>query len=77
MADLPRLPPRAEHRLLRAVCGLPPRVLRMLFGPPKELDGQVLASDIQALIKLSEWAGETSITEQATPAEARQATRVA
>jgi acetyl esterase len=76
VANLPRLPPPAEHRLLRAVCGLPPRLQRLLFGRPKELDGQVLASDIQALIKLSEWVGDRSFTEQVTPAEARAATRV-
>jgi acetyl esterase len=77
VANLPRLPPAAEHKLLRVVCGLSPRLLRLLFGRPRELDGQALASDIQALIKLSEWAGETSITEQVLPAEARRATRVA
>jgi acetyl esterase len=77
VANLPRLPPRAEHRLLKVVCGLPPRLQRLLFGRPKELDGQVLASDIHALIKLSEWAGEASITEQVLPAVAREATRVA
>jgi acetyl esterase len=77
MAELPRLPPRAEHRLLRVVCGLPPGLQRLLFGRPRALDGQVLASDIQALIRLSEWAGESSITEQASPEEAREATRVA
>jgi len=77
VADLPRLPPRAEHQLLKAVCALPPSLRRLLFGRPRELDGQVLASDIQALIKLSEWVGDRSFTEQVTPAEARAATRVA
>ncbi len=77
MAELPRLPPRAEHRLLRAVCGLPAGAQRLFFGRPRELDGQVLASDIQALIRLSEWAGEESITAESSPHEAREATRVA
>ena len=75
MAELPRLSPRAEHRLLRAVCGLPAGVQRVLFGRPRELDGQVLASDVQALIRLSEWAGEESITEETTPEQARASTR--
>jgi acetyl esterase/lipase len=59
------------------VCGLPPAAQRLLFGRPRSLDGQVLASDIQALIRLSEWAGERSITESASPEEARRATRAA
>ena len=56
---------------------MPPRLQRLLFGRPAELDGQVLASDIQALIRLSAWAGDRSITEQVSPAEARESTRVA
>jgi acetyl esterase len=77
MAELPRLPPRAEHRLLRTVCGLPAGMQRLIFGRPAELDGQVLASDIQALIRLSEWAGEESVTAGASPGQAREATRIA
>jgi len=75
MAPLPRLSPPAEHRLLKAVCGLPPRAQRLLFGPPPEIDGQVLASDTHALLKLAELAGASSFTEKMPVAEARAATR--
>jgi acetyl esterase len=71
MTALPRLSPRAEHLLLKRVCGLSPRLQRRLFGPPPKVDGQVLASDIQALIKLAEIAGDTSFTGGLSPAEAR------
>jgi len=57
MANLPRLPPRLEHRLLRAVCGLSAGVQRRLFGAPPVIDGQRLASDINALLRLAELAG--------------------
>ncbi|HWJ42576.1 MAG TPA: alpha/beta hydrolase [Solirubrobacterales bacterium] len=72
MATLPRLPPAAEHRLLRAVCGLPPRVLRRLFGPPMEVDGQTLAPDIQALLGMARLAGSESFTEGIPIATARR-----
>jgi acetyl esterase len=52
MATLPRLPAPVEHRLVRFVCGLPPRVQRALFGAPPVVDGQELAPDIQALLWL-------------------------
>lgn len=72
MANLPRLPPAAEHRLLRAVCGLPPRLLRRLFGPPAEIDGQILAPDIQALLGMAKLAGSESFTEGVPVATARR-----
>jgi acetyl esterase len=75
MATLPRLSPQAEHRIVKAVCGLPPAVQRRLFGPPPSLDGQTLASDIHALLKLAEMSGGVSAMEGMTPAEARQANR--
>jgi acetyl esterase len=71
MADLPRLPPAAEHRLLKFVCGLPPRLQRLLFGAPPSIDGQVLAPDMHALVRLAAISGETSFTKGLTPAEAR------
>jgi acetyl esterase len=76
MAALPRLSPRAEHRLLKRVCGLPPRVQRRLFGPPPSIDGQTLASDVHALIKLAELAGSTSFTGGLPVAEAREQNRL-
>ena len=54
---------------------MPAAAQRLLFGRPPALDGQVLASDIQALIRLSEWAGSESITECAPPEEARAMNR--
>jgi acetyl esterase len=71
MALLPRLSPPAEHRLLKAACGLPPGLQRRLFGPPPSRDGQTLASDIHAVIKLAELAGADSFTGGLSPAEAR------
>jgi acetyl esterase len=75
MATLPRLSPNAEHRLLKAACGLPPSIQRRLFGPPPSIDGQTLASDIYAMLKLAEMAGGVSAMEGMTPAEARLANR--
>jgi acetyl esterase len=75
MAALPPLSPRAEHRLLKAVCGLPPRLQRRLFGPPPSIDGQALASDIHALIKLAELAGTGSYTNGLAPEQARAENR--
>ncbi|HEX6665065.1 MAG TPA: alpha/beta hydrolase [Solirubrobacterales bacterium] len=71
MAELPRLSVAAEHRLLRAVCGLSPRVQKRLFGPPPSVDGQTLASDIHALISLAKSAGTHSFTNGLPPREAR------
>jgi acetyl esterase/lipase len=71
MPQLPRLPSRAEHLLLKKVCGLSPRTQRLLFGPPPSVDGQSLASDVHALLKLAEWAGDTSYTGGLSPTEAR------
>ena len=75
MAALPRLPPRAEHRVVKRVCGLSPRVQRRLFGPPPSIDGQTLASDTQALIKLAELGGGDSFLSGMSVAEARASAR--
>jgi acetyl esterase len=71
MATLPRLPPAAEHRILKWACGLPPRAQRLLFGKPPSLDGQQLESDVHALIRVAAMAGDTSFTGGLSPAEAR------
>jgi acetyl esterase len=71
VAELPQLSVAAEHRILRVVCGLPPRVQRRLFGPPPEIDGQTLASDMHALISVARSAGNRSYTNLLPPAEAR------
>ncbi len=54
MAALPRLSPRADHRVLKWACGLPPRVQRRLFGAPPTIDGQTLASDTHVLLRIAE-----------------------
>ncbi|HEX5988892.1 MAG TPA: alpha/beta hydrolase [Solirubrobacterales bacterium] len=71
MAAIPRLPSAAEHRLLKFVCGLPPRLLRLLFGRPVQVEGQALAPDIQALLGMAKLAGSESFTEGVPVAEAR------
>jgi acetyl esterase len=71
VADLPRLPPAAEHRLLKALCGLPPRLQRLLFGPPPQVEGQTLASDIHALLQLAKLTRSESFTEGASVETAR------
>jgi acetyl esterase len=71
----PRLPAETERRIVKRVCDLSPRVQRRLFGKPPTLDGQTLATDVHALIKLAESAGSESITGNATPARARQERR--
>ncbi len=71
MANLPRLPPPLEHRLLRAVCGLSAGVQRRLFGAPPVIDGQRLASDIHALLRLAEIAGSDDFIYRDDVAKAR------
>ncbi len=71
MARPPHLPPGVEHRLVKGICGLPPRLQRRLFGPPPSRDGQVLASDMQALISLARLAGTRSYVNGLPPAKAR------
>lgn len=71
VADAPRLPTAVEHRFLKAACNLPPRLGRLLFGRPPEVDGQRLAGDIHALLRLAEFAGSHSFTNGLPPAEAR------
>jgi acetyl esterase len=69
----PRLPPRIEHGILRFVCGMPPRLQRLLFGAPARVDGQVLAPEIQALVRLAGLARDESASAygKLTPQQAR------
>jgi acetyl esterase len=75
MPPLPRLPAPAEHRLVKWACGLSPQTQRRLFGAPPTIDGQTLAGDIQALIRLAELAGSQSFLGGKSVAAARAATR--
>jgi acetyl esterase len=68
---LPRFPPAVEHRVLKLVCNLPPRVQRRLFGPPPQLDGQTLAADVHALLWIAARARGESLAEGADVGEAR------
>ncbi len=67
----PRLSPRIEHGIVRAVCGLPLWVQRALSGTPARLDGQELAPEIQFVLRLAALAGDRSVAEGRTPAQAR------
>jgi acetyl esterase len=71
VAELPRLPPAVEHRFLRFVCGLPPRVQRRLFGAPPVVEGQRLESDIHALLRIAQAFRGDSLRSKGTPAQAR------
>jgi acetyl esterase/lipase len=76
VASLPRLlPPPAEHRILKRICGLPPRLQRRLFGPPPHIDGQTLASDIHALLRIAALAGSGSFLSGMRVEEARASAR--
>lgn len=76
MAPMPRLSTASEHRILRAACGLPPRLQQLVFGKPASLDGQTVASDVWAFLRVSAMAGETSFTGGLGPLEARAQNRV-
>jgi acetyl esterase/lipase len=67
----PRLPPRIEHGIVRAVCGLPLWAQRAVSGAPVRLDGQELAPEIQFLLRVAALAGDRSVAEGRTPARAR------
>ncbi|MGN6215509.1 MAG: alpha/beta hydrolase [Solirubrobacterales bacterium] len=76
MAELPRLPPAVEHRVLKAVCGLSPRLQRLLFGPPPVVDGQRLASDVHALLRLAELTDSNGFIGDKDVGEAREERRL-
>ncbi|HEX5984012.1 MAG TPA: alpha/beta hydrolase fold domain-containing protein, partial [Solirubrobacterales bacterium] len=71
----PSLPPAVEHRFLRAACGLPAWAQRRIFGAPPQVDGQTLASDIHALLRIAELARTKSLSEGADVEEARRERR--
>jgi acetyl esterase len=75
MPSLPPLPPRVEHRIAKAACGLPPRLQRLLFGAPPSLDGNTLAPDIQVLLRLLAAGGNKSLIGSRPVEEARAANR--
>jgi len=76
VAALPRLSASTEHRILRTACALPAGVQRLLFGSRPAIDGQRLASDINALLRLAALGGETSVTGGLSVEEARAENRL-
>jgi acetyl esterase len=71
VAELPRLPPAVEHRFLRFVCGLPPRMQRRLFGAPPTIEGLRLEDDIHTLVRIAQLFRGDSLRAKGTPTEAR------
>ncbi len=71
MANLPRLPIAAEHRVLKLLCGLPPWLQRLIFGAAPELDGQRLALDVHTLLRLDDLASEDGLPGTRAVAETR------
>ncbi|HET8566844.1 MAG TPA: alpha/beta hydrolase [Solirubrobacterales bacterium] len=71
MAHLPRLPLPVEHRVVKSLCGLPPRLQRLLFGEPPVIDGQRLAPDIHTLLWLDRLAYDGGLTERQSVEETR------
>jgi acetyl esterase len=63
VAKLPRLPAAVEHRVVKAICGLPAPLQRRLFGAPPVLDGQELAADIHALLWLDRLVSDDGLSE--------------
>ncbi|HSS05291.1 MAG TPA: alpha/beta hydrolase [Solirubrobacterales bacterium] len=68
---LPRLPPRIEHRILRVACRLPSGLGRAVLGAPPRIDGQELATEMQALLRLAVLTGEDEEVSGLPLAEAR------
>ena len=56
---------------MKWACELSPRTQRRLFGAPPTIDGQTLASDTHALIRIAELAESTSFLSGMSVAEAR------
>jgi acetyl esterase len=71
VAELPSLPPAVEHRFLRFVCGLPPRLQRRLFGAPPVIEGQRLEGDVHVLLRIARLFRGDSLRSKGAPAEAR------
>jgi acetyl esterase len=75
MSELPRLPPSAEHRLVKALAGLSPRLIRRLFGPRPRIDGQILAADTHVIVRLAYLSGGGSFLAGMSVEEARRSAR--
>ncbi len=71
----PQLPIPVEHQILKWFCGLPPAAHRLLLGKPVRSEGQTLARDIQALLRLAELNGIHDLYAGISAPEARQLSR--
>ncbi|MCX6398971.1 MAG: alpha/beta hydrolase [Propionibacteriales bacterium] len=61
-----------EARLVRSVLGLPERVQRALAGPPFLRDGQILAVDLQLMLRLQRLARKRSMVAGVTIEQGRK-----
>jgi acetyl esterase len=75
MVSLPRLSPRAEHRVLKTASRLGPRTRRRIFGEPPCIDGRRLGGAAHALVSLARIAGDSTLVAGMTVEEAREAAR--
>jgi acetyl esterase len=71
----PELPIPIEHRILKAFCGLPAAIHRLVLGKPVRSEGQTLARDIQALLWLARVNGVHDLYAGMSAPEARQLSR--
>jgi len=71
VATLPRFPVAVEHRVVKFLCGLPPRLQRLLLGEPPVLDGQHLAPDIHTLLWLDRLTSDDCLPGEKAVAERR------
>ncbi len=70
-----RLPAAFEHRVLKTACGLPPLAKRALFGRPIVSEGQTLAADIQAMLRLGQLNGVEDLYAGMAPEMSRAESR--
>ena len=75
-----RLRERLETSIFLGAMALPPRLTRLLAGPPKRLDGMTLSPQTQLMLRLQRWARERPVeslpVEQGRLALVRQATMI-
>jgi acetyl esterase len=75
MAKPPQLPMSLEHGILKWACERSPRTSRALFGKPPTIDGQTLASEMQAMLALARWSGNEGFFAGRTVADSRAGAR--
>jgi acetyl esterase len=71
VATAVRLPPRVEFAIVRALCALPRPLRRIVAGPPVQIDGQALHSEMGVILRAARLIGETSLTGYGTVEAAR------